>query len=139
MLTLTQQYERIRELRRKNLPHATFDKIFKITEGSLSEDEIKLINDYLYMFVQPSDAGCVHCGEKQGGDILEQMLGTIKFHWGIPHGEGFCTTENCGWPARAYHYDVGPIKRFNAILQFHPDVMKLPEDTTEQEMTGGDR
>ncbi len=47
----------------------------------------------------------------------------LLFNWGLTHGSGFCT--RCTWPAVAYHFNVGPIERFEAILPVHPEHVSM--------------
>lgn len=110
------------ELQAMNLPPANWREFLK-AEG-LTPDEEAALDAYFVHFLPPGP--CVKCGSQQGGDVLASFLGTAKFRWGIAHGEGFCSAKGCGYPARAYHYDVGPIKRLTLILQIHPSELSEP-------------
>jgi hypothetical protein len=63
-------------------------------------------------------------------------MGAAKFTWAIAHGEGYCNNlvdgKRCCYPARAYHYDVGPIKRLVLILQYHPSGLLTKEQARAQ-------
>jgi len=100
---------------------AEFNNLFKNEDKKIPKKEIEKINKYLSNFAKPNkDLKCFKCSEKLGG-----FFGT--FQYGIVHGEGYCS--NCEWPARAIHYDVGIIKQFTFILQYHPDkVIKTKEE-----------
>jgi len=116
----------LEQLQAENLPRANWRDFLK-AEG-LTADEEKTFDDYFSKFVKPGP--CVACGAQQGGDVIDNLLGKAKFVWGIAHGEGGCDTreddKRCGYPARALHYDVGPIKQLTLILQYHPDELKKP-------------
>lgn len=113
--------ERLRELQAAGLPRMTWRDVLEVKEGgSLSAEEDMAMEAYFRQFVKAD--GCVCCGKQQGGDIIASLIGNAYFRWGIAHGEGFCS--NCGYPARAYHFNVGPIKRLPIILQYHPEDLK---------------
>jgi hypothetical protein len=82
-------------------------------------EDAATLDAYFRIFAKPDDGKCLNCGLVQGG-LIAALLG--GFRWGLAHGEGFCS--RCKYPARACHYDIGPVKRFNAILQYHPDELK---------------
>lgn len=104
------------ELQAADLPRADWRDFLK-GEGLTPEHEAAF-DAYFKQFLPPGV--CVMCGAQQGGDVLAGILGTAKFQWAIAHGEGFCNADGCHYPGRAYHYDVGPIKKMNLILQYHP-------------------
>src|SRR5882724_3197415 len=115
----------------ESLPHLQCSRLERlnwrnILSGghALSLKDCIEMDSYFRHFVAPED-GCVCCGKPLGGGILEQMLGRATFRWGIAHGEGSC--RECGYPARAYHRNVGPIKFLQVILQYHPDDLRKPE------------
>lgn len=113
----------IAALRAKALPKLTFGDVFKITDGSLDEQEIAAIDSYLARFTIIRDergSRCPGCGSLlTAHDAITGLFLGATFTWGIAHGEGHCS--GCGYPARAYHFDVGPLKRFEAVLAVHPD------------------
>jgi len=76
------------------------------------------LNAYLAGFARSEK--CLGCGANLCGKGLAAAL-LSTFTWGIANGEGYCAT--CGYPARAYHRNVGPIEFFDAIFQYHPDVL----------------
>lgn len=108
----------LEDLQAANLPHCDW-RSFITVEGDLTPEETAALDVYFQHFLPPGP--CVKCGAAQGGDALDGLLGRAKFTWGIAHGEGYCSTTGCGYPARAYHYNVGPIRRLEMILQYHPD------------------
>lgn len=112
--------ERLAELKAANLPHATWRDLATLKyDGPPTPEEqadLDAIDVYLAAFLPPSK-GCICCDAEQSG-FMAGILGT-GFRWGLAHGEGACAT--CGWPARAYHRDFGPVKFLRMILQYHPD------------------
>lgn len=92
--------------------------------GQLAPWHEAALDAYFVRFAPPNDGKCLNCGDVQGG-LMAQLTGT-GFAWGIAHGEGYCRT--CRYPGRALHYDVGPIKRLGAILQYHPDFLTSARD-----------
>jgi hypothetical protein len=126
----------IEDCRRRNLPHLTFTDVMKVTSGSLTHEEMAAINAYLHQFTEiPDDERrgqrCPGCnamlGYKDG--MMGYLLGAT-FVWGLVHGQGFC--RECHYPARLYHFNVGPIERFEMLLAFHPEaVMTRAERAAE--------
>lgn len=119
----------LRRLQDANLPRLNWRDVLTVKDGEqLSEADEKALSEYFARFVKTDGGKCVCCGDVQGGNLEASMMAALgvgraaRFTWGIAHGEGFCST--CKWPARAYHFDVGPIKRMEAILQYHPDELK---------------
>lgn len=102
--------ERLTEL--SALPRFNWRDMIR-AEGELTEAHVTAMDEYFSKFAVMTDGKCVNCDRVQGG-LLSALLG--GFTWGIAHGEGHCV---CGYPARAIHYDVGPIRRLEAILQYH--------------------
>lgn len=98
-------------LQRKRLPRLTWQHLMT---GHVSLAEAVAMANYFRRYAEPSK-DCLGCGAALSG--LFGLIGT--FTWGIAHGEGVC--RDCGYPYRALHYDVGPIKSFNMILPHHPD------------------
>lgn len=128
---------RLVELRGQQLPRVNFRDVIRATDGTPLEDalpteDIAALDAYFQRFVDV--ATCICCGRKQGGTLVDQLLGEACFTWGLTHGEGYC--RNCGYPARAYHRDVGPIQFIQAILQYHPDELML---RAERKAQAGDR
>ena len=129
--------DELQRLKNANLPRLSWQDILTVKDGEmLPEEDEKALTEYFAHFVKTENGCCVCCGSKQGGDFNDALLGLLghsegsKFKWGLQHGEGVCSV--CNWPARAYHFDVGPIKRFEAILQYHPDELQAhePEEMT---------
>lgn len=119
----------------KSYARLTWQDIFKVPDGKEPpsvEDQAKL-DAYLGMFAKPeAEDGhplCIGCGSKMRGGIDGFLLGgapgCATWEWSLAHGE--CHCSKCGYPARAYHYDIGGegddalIKRLNLTLQVHPD------------------
>ena len=113
------------QLKEDHLPHCDWRTFLKFTGPDGTEPtkaEIDALDHHFQHFVPPGP--CIKCGHQQGVDnVLDAYLGKGRFKYGIRHGEGQCSTGGCGWPARALHYDIGPIKKLELILQFHPDVV----------------
>jgi hypothetical protein len=106
---------RIAELQAANLRPCDWTDLLRLKDGgAMDAGDEQALNDYLGHFLPPSDK-CVSCGAVQAG-LMGALLG--GFVYGLAHGEGAC--GRCGYPARANHYDFGPIKSFHGILQYHP-------------------
>ena len=102
----------------KDMTAATFDQIFTITEGEVTDVEKAQMDEYLSNYVVPPENRCIKCDSKLIGTLTDQLLGTT-FEWGMVHGEGHC--RKCGWPARYYHHPKeGPLESFTLMLQVHP-------------------
>jgi len=117
--------EELQRLKDANLPRMNWRDVLDIKEGdALTEADEKALGAYFAHFVKPGP--CICCSSRQGSkDVVDAFLGGGKFRWGMVHGEGNCT--ECGWPARAYHRDVGPIEFVQMILQYHPDELSVRE------------
>lgn len=127
----------LKELQDKNLPCATAKSLpmsFDLKEGTGKEARksrdafIKKMNKYLEDFLPPNEKlECINCGE-----VLVGYFGA--FEWGLAHGEGHC--KNCSYPARGYHYtkniDSKRKGRLELILQYHPSVLSLNEEATNE-------
>lgn len=108
-------------LQAKALPRCTLADIFTIKDG-LSDEDRRTLESYFAHFLPPKGP-CVACGSKQGAaDVIDILLGKAKFTWGLVNGEGVCA--ECGYPARAYHRNVGPLEFLSVILQYHPDELE---------------
>jgi hypothetical protein len=72
------------------------------------------------------------------GGLLDD---TTSWEWSLTHGE--CHCRECGWPARAYHYDIGKvgdktlIQRLNATLAVHPALLVIPPKDSALRVPGG--
>jgi len=62
----------------------------------------------------PED-GCYAAVSRSAAD-METISAELRSA-GHRYGEGSC--RECGYPARAYHRNVGPIKFLQVILQYH--------------------
>lgn len=126
--------EKLAELQSANLPRFNWREwLVPKNEGDTHEkilgNDVTVLDKYFSHFVaDPNKIGCICCGLRQGGNPVEYALGLAHFKWGIIHGEGNC--DNCGYPARGIHYNVGPFERLELILQYHPDDVKLPKPST---------
>lgn len=89
---------------------------------SLDAADVAELDEYFVAFLPPSET-CWKCGLRQGG-LLGALMG--GFRWSIVHGEGNCS--GCGWPARAYHRNIGPVEFLNMILQYHPNCVTTGEE-----------
>ena len=124
----------LEQLQAENLPRCDWRSFLKIEGGELSADEVAALDAHFAHFLPPGM--CCKCGAQQGAsDVMQAFLGIAKFTWGIQHGEGFCSTKGCGWPARALHYDIGPIKRLELILQYHPAECSPREPVESEPLT----
>lgn len=140
---------RVAELQAQQLPRLTWQDVFTLKDGStLTDEQQAALNDYFGRFVQlpTNDKGesvCFGCGKSFGkGDALMGFLlsgapGRTTWVWALAHGE--CRCRECGWPARAYHYDVGKVNggepvftRINVTLAVHPDELR-PSSGERQE------
>lgn len=114
--------KRLLELRTLDLPRLTFTDVFAINAGELGEADRNTITSYLQGFTlvkHESGQACPCCGELlAAGDSITGLIMGATFHWSLTHGEGYC--RSCNYPARAYHFNVGPVERFVAILPYHP-------------------
>lgn len=117
------------QLKDAHLPFCDWRTFLRFTgpEGTAPQQkDIDALDHHFRHFVPPGP--CIKCGQPQGAEnILDSVLGKARFKWGIRHGEGQCSTPGCGWPARALHYDIGPIQKLELILQYHPDVVTWDE------------
>ena len=117
--------EELPRLQAAKLPRLSWRDLFAVKEeGKLTAEDEAAMDAYFGHFVKTE--GCVCCGGKQGGDFMDALTGAALFRWGIATGEGACS--RCGYPARAMHGEIGPIKSLNAILQYHPEELQLPDD-----------
>lgn len=126
------------ELRRRNLAHVTFSDLFHVDEGKLTPDEIGAVNAYLHRFALLRDDDGTRCPGCNAiltrKDAVSGFLLGATFEWGLTHGVGHC--RDCGYQARAYHFDVGPIKRFEAVLPYHPDELMTEAERAAKEEVG---
>lgn len=110
----------LQRLKDAAIPRAQWSDVLTVTgEGKFTPEEETALANYFAHFAKPDDGKCICCGAKQGGGLMDGLMGNAKFRWGLAHGEGFC--DVCKYPGRAYHFDMGPIKRMECILQYHPD------------------
>ena len=108
----------LQQLQDEHLPRMDWRQFIK-GENLTPVDE-RAFDEYFKIFLPPGK--CCKCGAQLGAhDVMDVVMGRATFQWGLAHGEGFCSTRDCGYPARAIHYNVGPIERFTIILQYHPD------------------
>lgn len=124
------------------LPRLTWRDVLTLKADSapLTETEQQSLDAYFRVFVDlpkndKGEALCLGCGSSFGRDALSAFLlgscsGRTTWEWSITHGE--CHCRECGWPARAYHYDVGqhddgtPIfTRMNVTLAVHPAELRI--------------
>jgi hypothetical protein len=112
--------------------------------ASTGFEDVAALNEYFAQFVAipKNDKGedvCLGCDKPFYSDgLMNALLGgspaRASWEWSLAHGE--CHCSNCGYPARAYHYDIGGangteplIKRLNVTLPVHPSglVVREPE------------
>jgi len=114
------------QLKEAHLPTCNWHEFLKFTPDAnmpfLPQKDADALDEYFRHFVPPGN--CIKCGAQQGREgIADRLMGRAKFRFGEKHGEGKCITGGCDWPARAIHYNVGPIQKLELILQYHPDVV----------------
>lgn len=110
-----QVLEKLKEAQAKNLPHPTIDQVFEVT-GELPEEDRVALETYLKQFCWIEGNKCPCCDHEL----------VYSFEWGLRHGDGQC--RYCSYPARYYHFDVGPIKKASFLLPFHPNGLKPVEE-----------
>lgn len=120
-----------RDLKLANLPHCDWRTFLRFTgpDGTIPQKDVEALDHYFQHFLPPGP--CIKCGHQQGvdkSDFLALIRGEGRFRFGIQHGEGQCITGGCGWPARAIHYNIGPIQKLEMILQYHPAIVTWEED-----------
>ncbi len=136
--------DRIRALQAEGLPRLDWRSFIVMKDGSaLSEEHARILDAYFRRFVElpkneKGESVCLGCDLPFCKDELtDALLGGSPFRaswrWSLAHGERHCT--KCGWPARAYHYDIGKsetsealITRMTLTLAIHPDELRLPTD-----------
>lgn len=116
------------EVKSKALPRLQWTDILKVTDGELSPEDVAALTEHFSHFTRLDDNKCPGCDSPLTGEMVQQLLGTVTFTWGLAHGEGHC--RRCGYPARGYHYDIGPIKKLPLVLPYHPDELVKREKTT---------
>lgn len=116
------------QLKDLNIPFCDWRLFLKFKATSempfLPQKDVDALDEYFRHFLPPNEGKCWKCGHQQGVDgVHDVLLHKGRFRFGAQHGVGQCTTGGCGWPARAIHYNVGPIVRLDMILQFHPNIV----------------
>lgn len=116
-------------------PRLSWRDVFNVTGEDADAIDDAALFDYFARFLpiqhhetSKTCIACAGCGERLSGGLMGFLMGAT-FEWGIAHGEGFC--RECGYPGRAIHYDVGPIKRIEIVLQYHPDELKRRGESAE--------
>ena len=82
---------------------------------------------------------CLGCG-RAFVDALKAFIlpsdRVTRWDWALAHADVHCVT--CGWPGRAYHYDIGKtdteeavIPSLRIVLVLHPDEIILQSEATE--------
>lgn len=114
------------ELQGMRLWRLDWRNLFTITADQgdgVTPEESMALDTYFARFLPPSFRyQCIACDR-----VLTGFCGS--FSWGIQHGEGFC---GCGYPGRGKHYDVGPIRAVDYVLQYHPSDL-LTRDSARTE------
>jgi hypothetical protein len=123
---MSEKHIDVPRLQALDLPRLEWRDIFKISgDKPLTPAEELAMDAYFQQFVKPqAKSACVNCGKTLVyDDALSNALMGGTFTWGIANGEGYCA--ECGYPGRAYHRDIGPIKFVNIILQPHPSLLDV--------------
>lgn len=123
----------LKAIQARNLPRLNWrdimtfsDTLKDASDKVLSDEDEKALTEYFQHFVFLEGSKCPGCDMPLVGGLLDGLIGRATFTWGLAHGEGFC--NNCRYPARAYHRDVGPIKFLQAVLPYHPDELSLAKE-----------
>jgi len=103
-------------LQARAIPRLDWREIF-VVDPDIESDDVDAFDAYFSRFAALNSGKCLNCDAVQGG-LMSAVLGN-GFQYGLRHGEGFC--RGCGYPARANHYSIGPIRCLEIILQYHPD------------------
>jgi hypothetical protein len=107
---------KLSELKAKNLSHMTIERFAELSIGfknsiiNATEEERKTISEYLHPYCRPKDDNkCIFTDEFP---ILS---------WGLRHGTAI--DSNTGFSWECYHYlnINGERKKYEVILQYHPD------------------
>ena len=129
-MTKEETINKINEVKAMNLPHMNYAKLKEYYGEILgyeeTEDNIKIINEYLNNYLDPKNEafenGCWFCGNKD-----------VYLSWGIIHGVAH--SNCCGLSYKCYHYsdDICEDKklfngRIDIILQYHPDGFEIDEE-----------
>lgn len=114
-----------------NFSHCDWREFLKFTPTPehpfVPQVEIDALDHYFQHFL-PFNEKCYKCGHQLGSNgPLDILRGIPRFRFGLQHGEGKCITGGCDWPARAIHYNIGPVQKLEMILQYHPDVVTWDE------------
>lgn len=133
----------------RNLPRLTWERVLNIEwkEGQAPDDAFRAnmarVDDYLRAFVDLRNDGdeptCLGCGRAFVEALKAILLPSdhvTRWEWSLAHGEVHCVT--CGWPGRAYHYDVGKtdtedavIPSLRVVLAVHPDEIILRPEASK--------
>lgn len=135
---------RIRKLRDDaTIAPLRFCDIFKTPDTPIEAEEMQRLDAYFGRFMQPptnaaGEAICPCCESVFPGDAIAQTIlggqsGYTSWEWKLTHGE--CQCRVCGYPARAYHYDIGKdethealIAHLRFVLPYHPSGLRLKEE-----------
>lgn len=138
-----ERVKQIAALKAANLPPLTWRDVFTPTEGAdpISAKDQAAMDAYFSVFVAwpKNDNGesvCICCRKIVRGGLMGGILGgapnSTTFPWGFAHGE--CSCNECGWPSRAIHYDIGGkgddalVQRLNLNLLYHPSGIEVASD-----------
>lgn len=142
--------EKLSAVQARRLPRLTWRDVFTLNEGAtMTEDEQARLNAYFGQFValpknEKGESVCLGCDlpfyKDEGSGLLSALLGgaphRASWEWGLAHGECRCT--KCGWPARAYHFNIGKtdtddaiITRLNITLAVHADELQAPKESAD--------
>jgi hypothetical protein len=128
---MTRTHLDIPALQARDLPRLDWTALFhENADAPLTDTDRSAMTDYFSKFLPPHEKfHCVGCDSVLTGGLVGFLMGAT-FTWGIANGEGFCC--ECGYPARAYHRNVGPVEFLDMVLQYHPSGLVPPE----RELTG---
>ena len=118
-----QVISKLQELKEANLPHMDVEKFSQIDSyfssviKSATEEEKKVINEYLYPFYNNlKDCKCI---------FTDQVP---LLSWTLTHGVAFDENTGLTWKCIHYFKIDGKEYQFKKALQYHPDNYEIEEE-----------
>lgn len=117
---------KLAELKAKNLPKVNIEsfrkvnKVFDAVIDKATDIEKKEIEEYLSSFYLELEGHCIFTDKSPFLD------------WSLIHGIMYDTNTGLSW--RAYHYLTinGERRRFDTIMQYHPDNYSIAEEDDKE-------